>query len=139
MTSPALTSCDCDCDCDCDCHYDYVDGEFADRADDHAPQVVRLVPDGSRERQPFPPRRRPRENQPARRRRSRIPMSPYGTPTPPLRRRTLLGAAAGTALAAAGALAPATAEAAGFGWSDDGTQYVLDTGAGLVLCLDLLP
>ncbi|MFC9699155.1 rhamnogalacturonan lyase B N-terminal domain-containing protein [Streptomyces sp. NPDC056943] len=51
----------------------------------------------------------------------------------PLRRRTLLGAAvAGTALAATAGLAPGTAAAAGFGWSDDGTQYVVDTGAGLV-------
>ncbi|WP_329619950.1 polysaccharide lyase family protein [Streptomyces sp. NBC_01255] len=52
---------------------------------------------------------------------------------PPLRRRTLLGAAvAGTAAAASAGLAPGTAAAAGFGWSDDGTQYVVDTGAGLV-------
>ncbi|MFD8974726.1 MULTISPECIES: rhamnogalacturonan lyase B N-terminal domain-containing protein [unclassified Streptomyces] len=51
----------------------------------------------------------------------------------PLRRRTLLGAAvAGSALAATAGLAPGTAAAAGFGWSDDGTQYVVDTGAGLV-------
>ncbi|CAM5303908.1 rhamnogalacturonan lyase B N-terminal domain-containing protein [Streptomyces narbonensis] len=48
----------------------------------------------------------------------------------PLRRRTLLGAS--VALAATAGLAPGTASAAGFGWSDDGAQYVVDTGAGLV-------
>lgn len=51
----------------------------------------------------------------------------------PLRRRALLGAAvAGTAAAVTASLVPGTAAAAGFGWSDDGTQYVVDTGAGLV-------
>ncbi|MER5308599.1 rhamnogalacturonan lyase B N-terminal domain-containing protein [Streptomyces sp. NPDC002773] len=69
-------------------------------------------------------------------------MSSYDTsahpsehPSPhPLRRRALLGAAvAGTALAATAGLTPGTASAAGFGWSDDGAQYVVDTGAGLVL------
>ncbi|MGA5068369.1 rhamnogalacturonan lyase B N-terminal domain-containing protein [Streptomyces exfoliatus] len=60
-------------------------------------------------------------------------MSPYDTSAQSLRRRTLLGAAvAGTAAAATGGLAPGTAAAAGFGWSDDGSQYVVDTGAGLV-------
>ncbi|MCX4984873.1 rhamnogalacturonan lyase B N-terminal domain-containing protein [Streptomyces sp. NBC_00572] len=62
-------------------------------------------------------------------------MSAYDTSAQPLRRRTLLGAAvAGTAVAAAGGLvpSPATAAATAFGWSDDGTQYVVDTGAGLV-------
>ncbi|MFI9207979.1 rhamnogalacturonan lyase B N-terminal domain-containing protein [Streptomyces sp. NPDC053253] len=61
-------------------------------------------------------------------------MRSYDATTPhPLRRRTLLGAAvAGAAVAATAGLASGTAAAAGFGWSDDGTQYVVDTGAGLV-------
>ncbi|MGW7422139.1 rhamnogalacturonan lyase B N-terminal domain-containing protein [Streptomyces sp. NPDC054813] len=51
----------------------------------------------------------------------------------PLGRRTFVlgsAAAAGTA-ALAGPLAT-TASAAGFGWSDDGSHYVVDTGANLV-------
>nr|WSZ13783.1 polysaccharide lyase family protein [Streptomyces canus] len=51
----------------------------------------------------------------------------------PVGRRTFVlgtAAAAGTA-ALAGPLAE-TASAAGFGWSDDGSNYVVDTGAGLV-------
>ncbi|MFF9061238.1 rhamnogalacturonan lyase B N-terminal domain-containing protein [Streptomyces sp. NPDC014882] len=51
----------------------------------------------------------------------------------PVRRRTFVlgtAAAAGTA-ALAGPLA-APASAAAFGWSDDGSHYVVDTGAGLV-------
>ncbi|MFF5138732.1 rhamnogalacturonan lyase B N-terminal domain-containing protein [Streptomyces sp. NPDC013157] len=51
----------------------------------------------------------------------------------PLGRRTFVlgsAAAAGTA-ALAGPLAE-TASAAGFGWSDDGSDYVVDTGASLV-------
>ncbi|MCI3271519.1 rhamnogalacturonan lyase B N-terminal domain-containing protein [Streptomyces cylindrosporus] len=51
----------------------------------------------------------------------------------PLGRRTFVlgaSAAAGTA-ALAGPLA-GTASAAGFGWSDDGSNYVVDTGASLV-------
>lgn len=52
--------------------------------------------------------------------------------TRPVRRRTVLGAAVATgALAVTTAAAPAAA--AGFGWSDDGTSYVIDTGAGLVV------
>ncbi|WP_395365805.1 rhamnogalacturonan lyase B N-terminal domain-containing protein [Streptomyces sp. YH02] len=63
------------------------------------------------------------------------PASAYDTAAQSLRRRTLLGAAvAGTAAVAAGGLGPGTATAAAtaFGWSDDGGQYVVDTGAGLV-------
>lgn len=51
----------------------------------------------------------------------------------PVGRRTFVlgsAAAAGTA-ALAGPLAP-SASAAGFGWSDDGSHYVVDTGANLV-------
>ncbi|MGW7408196.1 rhamnogalacturonan lyase B N-terminal domain-containing protein [Streptomyces sp. NPDC054833] len=56
-----------------------------------------------------------------------------GSPNRPIGRRTFV---AGT-LAAAGAAALAgplagSASAAGFGWSDDGSNYVVDTGAGLV-------
>ncbi|KOV69321.1 rhamnogalacturonan lyase B N-terminal domain-containing protein [Streptomyces sp. MMG1121] len=48
------------------------------------------------------------------------------------RRAFVLGtAAAAGAAALAGPLAPA-ASAAGFGWSDDGSNYVVDTGASLV-------
>ncbi|SOD81212.1 rhamnogalacturonan lyase B N-terminal domain-containing protein [Streptomyces sp. Ag109_G2-15] len=48
------------------------------------------------------------------------------------RRTFVLGAAAAAGSAAlAGPLAPA-ASAAGFGWSDDGSDYVVDTGANLV-------
>ncbi|MGY5014890.1 rhamnogalacturonan lyase B N-terminal domain-containing protein [Streptomyces sp. 900105755] len=51
----------------------------------------------------------------------------------PLGRRTFVlgSAAAAGAAALAGPLA-GTAAAAGFGWSDDGSDYVVDTGAGLV-------
>ncbi|MFF9281651.1 rhamnogalacturonan lyase B N-terminal domain-containing protein [Streptomyces griseosporeus] len=56
-----------------------------------------------------------------------------GSVNRPVRRRTLVlgSAAAAGAAALGGPLAPA-ASAAGFGWSDDGTHYVVDTGAGLV-------
>lgn len=47
----------------------------------------------------------------------------------PLSRRTVLTSAAGLVLALA---APTTASAASFGYTDDGTNYVVDTGAGLV-------
>ncbi|MFI7499740.1 rhamnogalacturonan lyase B N-terminal domain-containing protein [Streptomyces sp. NPDC049687] len=56
-----------------------------------------------------------------------------GSDSHSVRRRTFVlgtAAAAGTA-ALAGPLA-APAAAAGFGWSDDGSHYVVDTGAGLV-------
>ncbi|MFF7467531.1 rhamnogalacturonan lyase B N-terminal domain-containing protein [Streptomyces sp. NPDC008092] len=56
-----------------------------------------------------------------------------GSTGSPLGRRTFVlgsAAAAGTA-ALAGPLAT-TASAAGFGWSDDGSNYVVDTGASLV-------
>ena len=56
-----------------------------------------------------------------------------GSENRPVRRRTFVigtAAAAGTA-ALAGPLA-AGAAAAGFGWSDDGSNYVVDTGASLV-------
>ncbi|MET7452077.1 rhamnogalacturonan lyase B N-terminal domain-containing protein [Streptomyces sp. NPDC005574] len=60
-----------------------------------------------------------------------------GSPNRPVRRRTfVLGTAAGAGSAAlAGPLAPA-ASAAGFGWSDDGSHYVVDTGAHLVFKVD---
>lgn len=51
----------------------------------------------------------------------------------PLSRRTVLASAAGLALALA---SPVTASAAGFGYTDDGTHYVVDTGAGLVFKVD---
>ncbi|WP_369231252.1 rhamnogalacturonan lyase B N-terminal domain-containing protein [Streptomyces sp. R21] len=51
---------------------------------------------------------------------------PYDSP---LSRRTVLASAAGLALALA---TPVTASAANFGYTDDGTNYVVDTGAGLV-------
>ncbi|GAA3839406.1 hypothetical protein GCM10022403_084620 [Streptomyces coacervatus] len=52
----------------------------------------------------------------------------------PLSRRTVLTSAAGLALALA---APVTASAAAtFGYTDDGTHYVVDTGAGLVFKVD---
>ncbi|MEU3607767.1 rhamnogalacturonan lyase B N-terminal domain-containing protein [Streptomyces sp. NPDC035033] len=52
--------------------------------------------------------------------------------THPVRRRTVLGAAAATtATALAAGAGPAAA--AGFGWSDDGAHYVVATGAGLVV------
>lgn len=47
----------------------------------------------------------------------------------PLSRRTVLRSAAGLALALA---TPTPASAVGFGHTDDGTNYVVDTGAGLV-------
>jgi rhamnogalacturonan endolyase len=47
----------------------------------------------------------------------------------PLSRRSVLTSVAGLALALA---TPATASAASFGYTDDGTHYVVDTGAGLV-------
>ncbi|MGY4926767.1 rhamnogalacturonan lyase B N-terminal domain-containing protein [Streptomyces sp. 900105755] len=50
----------------------------------------------------------------------------------PLGRRTFVVGAAAAGAALAGPLA-GTAAAAGFGWSDDGSNYVVDTGAGLVL------
>ncbi|MHC3469749.1 rhamnogalacturonan lyase B N-terminal domain-containing protein [Streptomyces sp. 7R007] len=51
----------------------------------------------------------------------------------PVGRRTFVlgGAAVASAAALAGPLAP-TASAAGFGYSDDGSNYVVDTGASLV-------
>ncbi|WP_458246271.1 rhamnogalacturonan lyase B N-terminal domain-containing protein [Streptomyces sp. MAI_2237] len=50
----------------------------------------------------------------------------------PVGRRTfVLGSAAAGTAAVAGPLAP-SASAAGFGWSDDGSHYVVDTGASLV-------
>ncbi len=57
-----------------------------------------------------------------------------GSANRPVRRRTFV---LGTAAAAAGATAVAgplatSASAAGFGWSDDGSNYVVDTGANLV-------
>ncbi|MER5715547.1 rhamnogalacturonan lyase B N-terminal domain-containing protein [Streptomyces sp. NPDC002132] len=54
------------------------------------------------------------------------------TPRRPVRRRTfVLGTAAAGSAALAGPLA-APAAAAGFGWRDDGSYYVVDTGAQLV-------
>ncbi|MFJ1733853.1 rhamnogalacturonan lyase B N-terminal domain-containing protein [Streptomyces sp. NPDC088254] len=57
------------------------------------------------------------------------------TPRRPVRRRTFVlgtvGAAAAGSAALAGPLA-ASAAAAGFGWRDDGSHYVVDTGAQLV-------
>ncbi|MFF3736030.1 rhamnogalacturonan lyase B N-terminal domain-containing protein [Streptomyces sp. NPDC002566] len=54
------------------------------------------------------------------------------TPRRPVRRRTfVLGTAAAGSAALAGPLA-APAAAAGFGWRDDGSHYVVDTGAQLV-------
>ncbi|MFF4561473.1 rhamnogalacturonan lyase B N-terminal domain-containing protein [Streptomyces sp. NPDC001435] len=60
-----------------------------------------------------------------------------GSPNRPIGRRTFVaGTLAGT-MAAAGSAAlvgplAGSASAAGFGWSDDGSNYVVDTGAGLV-------
>lgn len=56
-----------------------------------------------------------------------------GSDSRPVRRRAfVLGTAAAAGSAAlAGPLAP-TASAAAFGWSDDGSNYVVDTGANLV-------
>ncbi|MGW3176886.1 rhamnogalacturonan lyase B N-terminal domain-containing protein [Streptomyces sp. NPDC001153] len=51
-----------------------------------------------------------------------------------VRRRTfVLGSAAATAAAALTGPLAGSAAAAGFGWSDDGSNYVVDTGANLVL------
>ncbi|MER7839003.1 rhamnogalacturonan lyase B N-terminal domain-containing protein [Streptomyces sp. NPDC096040] len=51
----------------------------------------------------------------------------------PLGRRTfVLGSAAAAGTAALTGPLATTASAAGFGWSDDGSNYVVDTGAGLV-------
>ena len=51
----------------------------------------------------------------------------------PLGRRTfVLGSAAAAGTAALTGPLAATASAAGFGWSDDGSNYVVDTGASLV-------
>jgi len=46
-----------------------------------------------------------------------------------LSRRAVLASAAGLAVALA---TPVTASAAGFGYTDDGTHYVVETGAGLL-------
>ncbi|BAC69819.1 rhamnogalacturonase B precursor [Streptomyces avermitilis] len=56
-----------------------------------------------------------------------------GSPNRPVRRRTFVlgGAAAAGTAALAGPLAP-PASAAGFGYTDDGSNYVVDTGANLV-------
>ena len=51
----------------------------------------------------------------------------------PLPRRTVLAGAAALVLALA---APVRASAASFGYTDDGTHYVVDTGAGLVFKVD---
>ncbi|MGW0134982.1 rhamnogalacturonan lyase B N-terminal domain-containing protein [Streptomyces sp. NPDC003299] len=48
------------------------------------------------------------------------------------RRTVVLGSAAAAAGAALAGPLAGTASAAGFGWSDDGTHYVVDTGAQLV-------
>ncbi|MGW1028712.1 rhamnogalacturonan lyase B N-terminal domain-containing protein [Streptomyces sp. NPDC002577] len=56
-----------------------------------------------------------------------------GTPSSPVGRRTLvLGAAAAAGSAALAGPLATTASAADFGWSDDGSNYVVDTGASLV-------
>ncbi|GAB2716492.1 rhamnogalacturonan lyase B N-terminal domain-containing protein [Streptomyces bullii] len=52
-----------------------------------------------------------------------------GSANRPVRRRTFV---LGGAAAAGSAALPATASAAGFGWRDDGSHYVVDTGAQLV-------
>ncbi|MFJ9862780.1 rhamnogalacturonan lyase B N-terminal domain-containing protein [Streptomyces sp. NPDC101165] len=58
-------------------------------------------------------------------------MSGSGSST--VRRRTfVLGSAAGAASAALAGPLVGSAAAAGFGWSDDGSNYVVDTGASLV-------
>lgn len=56
-----------------------------------------------------------------------------GSVNRPVRRRTfVLGSAAAAGAAALGGPLAPTASAAGFGWSDDGANYVVDTGANLV-------
>ncbi|MGV9277807.1 rhamnogalacturonan lyase B N-terminal domain-containing protein [Streptomyces griseosporeus] len=56
-----------------------------------------------------------------------------GSVNRPVRRRTLvLGSAAAAGAAALGGPLALAASAAGFGWSDDGANYVVDTGANLV-------
>jgi rhamnogalacturonan endolyase len=56
-----------------------------------------------------------------------------GSVNRPVRRRTVvLGSAATAGLAAVGGPLAPSASAAGFGWSDDGSHYVVDTGAQLV-------
>ncbi|MFD7875985.1 rhamnogalacturonan lyase B N-terminal domain-containing protein [Streptomyces sp. NPDC059766] len=52
-----------------------------------------------------------------------------GSPNGSVGRRTFV---LGTAAAAGSAALAGTASAAGFGWSDNGSEYVVDTGAGLV-------
>ncbi|MEU0672810.1 rhamnogalacturonan lyase B N-terminal domain-containing protein [Streptomyces sp. NPDC006172] len=55
------------------------------------------------------------------------------TPRRPVRRRTfVLGAAAAAGATAVAGPLSAPAAAAGFGWTDDGSHYVVDTGAQLV-------
>ncbi|MFC8514491.1 rhamnogalacturonan lyase B N-terminal domain-containing protein [Streptomyces sp. NPDC057257] len=56
-----------------------------------------------------------------------------GSTARPLGRRTfVLGASAAAGTAALAGPLTGTASAAGFGWSDDGSNYVVDTGASLV-------
>ncbi|MGP4084269.1 rhamnogalacturonan lyase B N-terminal domain-containing protein [Streptomyces sp. KR55] len=56
-----------------------------------------------------------------------------GSVNRPVRRRTfVLGAAATAGTAALAGPLARSASAAAFGWSDDGSNYVVDTGAGLV-------
>jgi rhamnogalacturonan endolyase len=56
-----------------------------------------------------------------------------GTDPRPVRRRTfVLGTAAAAGTAALAGPPASQASAAGFGWSDNGSNYVVDTGAGLV-------
>ncbi|MEU6534514.1 rhamnogalacturonan lyase B N-terminal domain-containing protein [Streptomyces sp. NPDC047000] len=56
-----------------------------------------------------------------------------GSVNKPVRRRTfVLGTAAAAGSAALAGPLASTAAAAGFGWSDDGSNYVVDTGASLV-------
>ncbi|MFF3916158.1 rhamnogalacturonan lyase B N-terminal domain-containing protein [Streptomyces sp. NPDC001852] len=57
----------------------------------------------------------------------------YGSGSRTVRRRAfVLGSAAATASAALAGPLAGSAAAAGFGWSDDGSNYVVDTGADLV-------
>ncbi|MGX5186883.1 rhamnogalacturonan lyase B N-terminal domain-containing protein [Streptomyces avermitilis] len=56
-----------------------------------------------------------------------------GSPSKPVRRRTfVLGSAAATGTAALAGPLALPASAAGFGYTDDGSNYVVDTGANLV-------
>ncbi|MER6067820.1 rhamnogalacturonan lyase B N-terminal domain-containing protein [Streptomyces sp. NPDC001817] len=58
----------------------------------------------------------------------------YGSGSRTVRRRAfVLGSAAATASAALAGPLAGSAAATGFGWSDDGSNYVVDTGADLVL------